>query len=308
VPLAGPGLTRVTRGVVYALTAYLLWGVFPLYFKQVQSVAPLEVLANRMLWSLAFVAALLTVLRGPQWLRELMRSRPPLGWFAPSALAVSVNWLIYIWAVNSGRIVDASLGYFINPLINVLVGALFLHERLMPAHWAAVLLAAAGVAWLTWSAGELPWIGLSLAITWSAYGLLRKRAPLGAMEGLAVETALLAPFAVAYLAWLAIREQSVLVDAFGDGRPALVAWLLLAGPITAVPLVFFAAGARRIPFATLGILQYVGPSLQLLIGVRLYGEPFEADKMIAYGAIWIALAVFSVDGVLQWRSARSKQS
>jgi len=297
----------VSRGVVFALTAYLMWGVFPLYFKQVQGVAPLEVLANRMLWSLVFVAGLLTILRGARWPRELLRNRPPIGVFVLSALAVSINWLIYIWAVNSGHIVDASLGYFINPLLNVLVGALFLHERLRPAHWVAVLLAALAVAWLTWSAGQLPWIGLTLAISFSAYGLLRKRAPLGAIEGLAVETALLAPVAIAYLAWLAFHHQSELVAAVSDGRPALVAWLLLAGPITAVPLLFFAAGARRIPFATLGILQYVGPSLQLLIGVRLYGEPFDADKLIAYGAIWIALAIFSIDGLLQWRSSKSNQ-
>ena len=297
----------MSRGVVFALTAYLLWGVFPLYFKQVQSVAPLEVLANRMVWSLVFVAGLLTILRGPRWLRDLLRDRPPIGWFVLSALAVSVNWLIYIWAVNSEHIVDASLGYFINPLLNVLIGALFLHERLRPAHWVAVLLAALAVAWLTWSAGQLPWIGLTLAISFAAYGLLRKRAPLGAIEGLAVETALLAPVAIAYLFWLAFHRESALLDALSDGRPALVVWLLLAGPITAVPLLFFAAGARRIPFATLGILQYVGPSLQLLIGVRLYGEPFEADKLIAYSAIWVALAIFSIDGLLQWRSSRSNQ-
>lgn len=297
----------MSRGVVFALTAYLLWGVFPLYFKQVQSVAPLEVLANRMLWSLVFVAGLLTILRGTRWPRDLLRDRPPIGLFVLSALAVSINWLIYIWAVNSGHIVDASLGYFINPLLNVLIGALFLHERLRPAHWVAVLLAALAVAWLTWSAGQLPWIGLTLAISFAAYGLLRKRAPLGAIEGLAVETALLAPLALAYLAWLAIHQESDFVAALSDGRPALVGWLLLAGPITAVPLLFFAAGARRIPFATLGILQYVGPSLQLLIGVRLYGEPFEADKLIAYSAIWVALAIFSIDGLLQWRASRSSQ-
>ena len=297
----------MSRGVVFALTAYLMWGVFPLYFKQVQSVAPLEVLANRMLWSLVFVAGLLTALRGTRWLRELLGSRPPIGLFTLSALAVSTNWLIYIWAVNSGHIVDASLGYFINPLLNVLIGALFLHERLRPAHWVAVLLAALAVAWLTWSAGRLPWIGLTLAISFAVYGLLRKRAPLGAIEGLAVETGLLAPVAIAYLIWITVHHESALVAAWSDGRPALIVWLLLAGPITAVPLLFFAAGARRIPFATLGILQYVGPSLQLLIGVRLYGEPFDADKLIAYGAIWVALAIFSIDGLWQWRSARSNQ-
>jgi chloramphenicol-sensitive protein RarD len=297
----------LSRGIVFALTAYLLWGVFPIYFKQVQSVAPLEVLANRMLWSLVFVAGLLTVLRGARWPRALLRERPPLGWFVLSALAISLNWLIFIWAVNSGRIVDASLGYFINPLLNVLVGALFLHERLRPAHWAAVLLAALGVGWLTWSEGRLPWIGLTLAFSFSLYGLLRKRAPLGAAEGLAVETALLAPAAGAYLLWLALRHESALVDAVSGGHLELVAWLLLSGPVTAVPLLFFAAGARRIPFATLGILQYVGPSLQLLIGVQLYGEPFDTDRLAAYGLIWIALAVFSLDGLSQWRAARAGQ-
>ena len=298
----------MSRGIVYALTAYLLWGVFPIYFKQVQSVAPLEVLANRMLWSLAFVAGLLTVLRGARWPRDLLRERPPIRWFLPSALAVSLNWLIFIWAINSGHIVDASLGYFINPLLNVLVGALFLHERLRPAHWAAVLLATLGVGWLTWSEGRLPWIGLSLAFSFSLYGLLRKRAPLGAVDGLAVETALLAPAAGAYLLWLAFRHESALVDAVINSHLALVGWLLLAGPVTAVPLLFFAAGARRIPFATLGILQYVGPTLQLLIGVRLYGEPFDAHKLLAYSLVWIALAVFSLDGLWQWRAARAGQT
>jgi chloramphenicol-sensitive protein RarD len=298
----------LSRGIVYALTAYLLWGVFPIYFKQVQTVAPLEVLANRMLWSLAFVAGLLTVLRGARWPRDLLRDRPPIGWFVLSALAVSLNWLIFIWAVNSGHIVDASLGYFINPLLNVLVGALFLNERLRPAHWAAVLLATLGVGWLTWSEGRLPWIGLSLAFSFSLYGLLRKRAPLGAVDGLAVETALLAPAAGAYLLWLAFRHESALVDALISSHLALVGWLLLAGPVTAVPLLFFAAGARRIPFATLGILQYVGPTLQLLIGVRLYAEPFDAHKLIAYSLVWIALAVFSLDGLWQWRAARARQT
>jgi chloramphenicol-sensitive protein RarD len=188
------------------------------------------------------------------------------------------------------------------------VGALFLNERLRPAHWAAVLLATLGVGWLTWSEGRLPWIGLSLAFSFSLYGLLRKRAPLGAVDGLAVETALLAPAAGAYLLWLAFRHESALVDAVISSHLALVGWLLLAGPVTAVPLLFFAAGARRIPFATLGILQYVGPTLQLLIGVRLYAEPFDAHKLIAYSLVWIALAVFSLDGLWQWRAARARQT
>jgi chloramphenicol-sensitive protein RarD len=293
----------VSRGVVFALAAYLLWGVFPIYFKQLQTVSALEVLANRMLWSVVFVAALSAVLPGTRGLRALLGDRPPLGWFALSALAVSVNWLIYIWAVNTGHIVDASLGYFINPLLNVLIGALFLHERLRPAHWVAVALAGLAVAWLTWNTGHLPWIALTLAASFATYGLLRKRAPLGAIEGLAVETALLAPIALAYLLWLGVHHESAFITALAEGRYALVGWLLLTGPVTAVPLMLFAAGARRIPFATLGILQYVGPTLQLIIGVRLYGEPFDATKLVAYGAIWVALFIFSVDGLLSWRAA-----
>jgi chloramphenicol-sensitive protein RarD len=171
-----------------------------------------------------------------------------------------------------------------------------------------VLLAAFAVAWLTWTAGRLPWIALALAGTFAAYGFLRKRAPLGAIEGLAVETALLTPLALAYLLWIGWQQQSSFAGAASSANWGLVGWLLLAGPVTAVPLLLFAAGARRISFATLGLLQYVGPSLQLLIGVRLYGEPFDAAKLAAYGLIWIALAVFSIDGVVQWRMASAARA
>jgi len=294
----------VSRGVLYALSAYVLWGVFPIYFKQVQAVPPLEVLAHRMIWSLVFVAALLTARGGSAWLHALWRRRATLGPFVPSALLVSVNWLIFIWAVNSGHIIDASLGYFINPLITVLMAALLLRERLRPLQWSAVALAAAGVAWLTWSAGHLPWIGLALALSFALYGLMKKRAPLGALQGLAVETAVMAPLALVYLAWLLARSDSVFAGALAGGQWTIVGWLLLAGPVTAVPLLLFAAGAQRIPLATLGLLQYVGPSLQLLIGVWLYHEPFDGARQIGYGIVWCALAIFSVDGLAQWRAAR----
>lgn len=292
----------MNRGVLYALGAYLLWGVFPVYFKAVQGVPATEVLAHRVLWSLVFVALLLAVLRNWHWVLKLREARV-LRTFAASALLVSVNWLIYIWAVQAGRVVDASLGYFINPLVNVLIAALFLHERLRPAQWSAVALAAAGVGWLTWQAGAPPWIGLALAASFATYGLLRKTAPLGALEGLAIETALLTPLALAWLLWLAGTGSSVFVAGFTDMASA---WqsvlLLLAGPITAVPLLLFAAGARRIPFATLGLLQYVGPTLQLLLGVFLYKEPFEPAKFAGYAAIWIALAVFSLESLwTAWR-------
>jgi chloramphenicol-sensitive protein RarD len=288
----------MNRGIAYAAAAYLLWGVFPIYFKALQQVAPLEILGHRIVWSLAVCAALLLALRRLQWLADLRRQPRVLAWFAASSILVAGNWFVYIWAVNAGRVVDASLGYFINPLVNVLIGAAFLHERLRPAQWAAVGVAAVGVAWLTWQAGALPWIGLVLALTFAVYGLLRKTAALGAVEGLALETLLLAPLAAAYLLWLAHGGHS----GFADGDAATRLLLLAAGPVTAVPLLLFAAGARRIPFSTLGLLQYLGPSLQLLIGVWLYREPF-AYRAPGYVLIWIALAVFSIEGLLQgWRS------
>jgi chloramphenicol-sensitive protein RarD len=300
----------MNRGVLYALGAYALWGVFPVYFKAVQGVPPTEVLAHRVLWSLAFVAALLLALRRWRWLPQLRDGRL-LASFAVSALLVSTNWLIYIWSVQAGHVVDASLGYFINPLVNVLIGALFLHERLRRAQWAAVGLAALGVAWLTWQAGQPPWIALALALTFALYGLLRKTAPLGALEGLALETALLGPLALAWLLWLGAHGSSVFAAAAAgdDAVPGhLVALLMLSGPITAVPLLLFAAGARRIPFATLGLLQYVGPTLQLLLGVYVYDEPFDALKLAGYAAIWIALAVFSLDALWQVWSQRTRSA
>ncbi|UCG97489.1 MAG: EamA family transporter RarD [Burkholderiales bacterium] len=288
----------MNRGIAYASAAYLLWGVFPVYFKALQGVAPLEILGHRIVWSLLVCAALLLLLRRFQWLADLRRQPRVLLWFTATSVLVAVNWFVYIWAVNAGRVVDASLGYFINPLVNVLFGALLLHERLRRAQWLAVGIAAAGVAWLTWQAGTVPWIGLVLAVSFGLYGLLRKTAALGALEGLALETLLLAPVAAAYLVWLAHSASS----GFVDGGTATRLLLLAAGPVTAVPLLLFAAGARRIPFSTLGLLQYLGPSLQLLLGVWLYGEPFAA-RAPGYLLIWIALAVFSIENLVQgWRA------
>jgi len=288
----------MNRGIAYASAAYLLWGVFPIYFKALQSVAPLEILGHRIVWSLAVCAVLLLALRRLQWLAELRRQPRVLLWFAASSILVAANWFVYIWAVTAGRVVDASLGYFINPLVNVLIGAAFLHERLRGAQWAAVGIAAVGVAWLTWQAGAVPWIGLVLALSFGLYGLLRKTAALGAIEGLTLETVLLTPVAAAYLLWLAHTGAS----GFVDGNAATRLLLAAAGPVTAVPLLLFAAGARRIPFSTLGLLQYLGPSLQLLLGVWLYHEPF-AERAPGYALIWIALAIFSIEGAVQgWRS------
>jgi chloramphenicol-sensitive protein RarD len=298
----------MNRGVLYALSAYLIWGAMPIYLKSLQSVSAFEILAHRVLWSVVFVFGLLALLRRWQWVPHLLRAPRQLGLLAVSALLVSINWVIYIWAVNAGHIVDASLGYFINPLINVLIGALLLHERLRRPQWIAVALAAAGVAWLTWQAGQVPWIGLSLALSFGFYGLLRKQASVGAIEGLAVETALLAPAAAAWLLWLALHGQSQFFNALSSGPSSLVLLLVLAGPITAIPLMLFAAGARRIPFATLGLLQYAGPTVQMLVGVHLYGEEFGGTKLAGYALIWLALAVFSGDMLLRGWRARNADS
>jgi chloramphenicol-sensitive protein RarD len=288
----------MNRGIAYASAAYLLWGVFPLYFKALQDVAPLEILGHRIVWSLAVCAALLLLLRRLHWLADLRRQPRVVLWFVASSMLVAINWFVYIWAVNAGRVVDASLGYFINPLVNVLIGAALLHERLRGAQWIAVGAAATGVSWLTWQAGAVPWIGLVLALSFGLYGLLRKTAALGAIEGLTLETLLLAPIATAWLVWLAHTGQS----GFAQGGTTTRLLLAAAGPVTAAPLLLFAAGARRIPFSTLGLLQYLGPSLQLLIGVFLYNEPF-AERAPGYVLIWIALAAFSIEGLVHgWRS------
>jgi chloramphenicol-sensitive protein RarD len=287
---------EVNRGIVYALVAYTLWGFFPVYLKALAAVPAPEILAHRMLWSLVFVGALLAIRRRWDWVRTVVREPRVLRWFVASATVVTVNWGVYIWAVNADRVVDSSLGYFINPLVNVLIGAAFLHERLRPAQWVAVACAASGVLWLTVQAGEPPWVGLVLGVSFGIYGLLRRTAALGALEGLALETLLLVPLALGYLVWLTLHDRNVFLAA----SPTLQLLLLAAGPATALPLLFFAAGARRIPFSTLGLLQYVGPTLQLILGVWLYHEPFPPAKIAGYAAIWVALLIYSAEGL--WRS------
>ncbi len=283
-------------GMLYAAAAYILWGLFPLYFKALQAVPAQQILTHRIVWSLLLLMVVLTVRHQWAWLRTLASQPKVLAGFAASALLLSTNWFIYIWAVNSGRVVDSSLGYFMNPLVNVLLGYLILGERLRVVQWSAVALAGCGVAWLTWQSGHPPWIGLTLAVSFGIYGLLRKTAALGALEGLSLETMLLFPFALAYLIWLTVHQQNAFLNV-----PAVSQWLLVAaGPITAIPLLLFAAGARRIPLATLGLLQYLGPSLQLTLGVWLYHEPFGRDRLIGFMAIWAALVVYSGEGL--WRA------
>lgn len=286
----------VNSGVVYAFLAFAIWGLFPLYFKSLHQVGATEILAHRMTWSMLFLLVVLTLRRQWSWLTPVVRDQRLVGRFGASAVLLAANWGIYIWAVNAGHIVEASLGYFINPLINVLFGLAFLGERLRPIQWLAVALAAAGVVWLTYQAGHLPWISLALALTFAGYGLLRKTARLGALEGLALETLILCPVALLYLLWLWITGASGFIAAQTSVRVLIAA----GGPLTAVPLLLFAAGARQIPLSMLGLVQYVTPTLQLLIGILVYREPFGSAQLVGYGAIWAALAIYSTEGI--WRA------
>jgi chloramphenicol-sensitive protein RarD len=287
-------------GIFYAALAYTAWGLFPLFFKQLLGVNALEVVMHRTVWSLAFVLCLLLVLRRWAWLRPLRQQPRVLGAFALSATLLVANWTVYVWAVQNDHVLDASLGYFILPLVNVALGFVFLHERPRPGQWVAVAVAAAGVLWLTVQAGRLPWVAVLLALTFGFYGLLRKVAPLGALEGLALETLLLAPFAAGLLAWWAWQGRGALVQ----GDAATLGWLVLAGPITAIPLLLFAAGARRVSMATLGLLQYIAPSMLLLLGVWLYGEAFDARRAVGFVLIWVALLVYSAEG--WWASTQRR--
>ena len=282
----------MNSGVAFSLGAYLIWGVLPLYLHQLASVSAPEVLAHRIVWSLATVTVLLALRRGLRPLMAQLR-QPRLVWpFLLSALMISCNWMLYIWSIDSGHVVDASLGYFINPLVNVLAGALFFRERLRRLQKLSLVVAAAGVAYLTWQAGHPPWIGLALATTFSAYGLIRKTAALGAVDGFWLETATLAPFALAYAVWLGGRGELALLHA--DTRTVLL--LLCAGPVTTLPLLFYAAGARRLPFSLLGVLQYVSPTLQWLIGITVFHEAFDLHKGIGFAAIWLALLIYLAQG------------
>lgn len=284
-------------GIAYATLAFVMWGLFPLYFRQIATVPPLEVVLHRSAWSLLFLLVVLALLRRFGWLRELASQPRRLGLFALSALLLSINWLVYVYAVHSGQVVQASLGYFVNPIVNVLLGVLVLHERLNRVQWAAVGLAALGVLWLTLHAGRLPWIALVLALSFGLYGLMRKTASLGALEGFALETMLLAPVVLPLLAWWTLRGSG----AMGQGDHALDAWLMLGGPLTALPLLLFAAGARRLPLATVGLLQYLSPTIQLALGVWIFGEAFDRQRLVGFGFIWAALAIYSLDG---WRRSR----
>ena len=288
-------------GVLSAGCAFLMWGVFPLYLKTLKAIPPLEILSHRVFWSFIMLALILTLRHQWGWITSIKKNPRITAAFIASASMLAINWVVYIWSINHDRIVDASLGYFIAPLFNVLFGVM-LGERLRLWQWISVGLAATGVAWLIISAGQLPWIGLTLAFTFGLYGLLRKTASLGALEGLTLETLVMLPLSALFLLLPESGSSHAFVNAGINNSLLLIA----AGPVTAIPLLLFAYGARRIPLSLVGILQYIGPTIQLLLGIYLYNEAFSSTKLIGYGLIWCALGLYSIESLWQaWRhSAR----
>ena len=289
---------RTRAGLLLGLSAYLLWGVLPLYFKAVDHVGALEIVSHRIVWSLVFLGALVTVWRKWPTIRAAATTPRVALTLAATAVLIGINWLVYIYAVVSDNVLEGSLGYYLNPLVNVLLGVVLLKERLTRAQKAAVFLAAAGVAILAAGAGGAIWISLTLAASFALYGYLRKVAPVDSLEGLSIETALLAPLALGFILWLgASGDAAFPADALTN------ALLVLGGAVTAIPLLLFTAAARRLPYSTLGFLQYVAPSLQFLLAVLVFGEPLTAAHVVCFAAIWTALAIFVFEGLRTGRAA-----
>jgi chloramphenicol-sensitive protein RarD len=286
-------VTTTRRGTLYGAGAYLLWGLFPLYWPLLEPAGAVEVLAHRILWSLAVVVVLLAALRRLPQLLAVLRDRGRMWRLSLAAVVIAVNWGTYIWGVTHGRVVETSLGYFVNPIVTVLLGVLVLGERLRRLQWAALALAALAVVLLTVVNGRPPWIALVLALSFGSYGLLKKTAAVGAVEGLGVETVVLLVPAGAYVAWLSAGGAGTFTG-HGSGHASLLA---LSGVVTAVPLLLFGAAATRVPLTTLGVLQYLAPTLQFLIGVLLDDEPMPPGKLLGFALVWLALALFTSESV-----------
>jgi chloramphenicol-sensitive protein RarD len=290
------------KGVLAAAVAYTLWGILPVYWTAIQTVPALEILCHRLVWSLALLALLLAVRRQWAWLRQVHKRPRLLLTSLGSASLLGVNWLTYIWAVNAGHVVDSSLGYFINPLVSVLLGVLFLRERLRPWQIIAMGLAALGVLLFTLGLGAFPWIAFTLAGTFGFYGLLRKTAPLGSLEGFSLEMAALFPPALAYL----VHLESAGTASFAHAGTVTSLLLALTGVVTTVPFLLFASAARRVTLATVGIMQYIAPTLQFLLGVFFYREPVSPARLVGFAAIWLALLLYSAEGFLEERRRRAR--
>ena len=281
------------KGVLAGIGAYTLWGLFPIYWRLLEQVPAIEILAHRIVWSLAFVALILLIQRDWHWTKEVLHNRRTLLTYSLAAVLLSINWFTYIWAVNAGYVVEASLGYFINPLVNFMLGVIFFGEKLRGGQVAAVLLAVLGVVYLTLSYGSLPWIALVLAFSFGAYGLIKKTASLESMHGFSLETAVLFLPALAFLFY----RNANGVGAFMHQDTITTLLLILAGPVTSVPLLLFGFAARTIPLSMLGFIQYITPTLQFMLGVFVYNEPFPLSRLVGFCMIWLALILYSIEGV-----------
>ena len=293
-----PAHREARQGLWFAIASFVLWGLMPLYWL----VPSLQIVAHRVVWSTLLVVAWLLWTQGRGWLRTAL-ARPRAAWMlALSSLLIGSNWALYIWAVNAGHVVESSLGYFINPLLNVLLGVAFLHERLSRAQWVSVALAVVGVAWLTIQFGQLPWIAICLALSFALYGLLRKLLSIDAVAGLGVESVYLFAPALLMLLWVEAHGQGGFFGAWGSGVDAL---LIFGGALTALPLIGFAYAVRRVNLSTVGLIQYIAPTLQFLSGVFFFHEAFDRDRLVGFAFIWAGLVVFAGDG---WRRVRQRSA
>lgn len=289
------------RGGLAAALCYFCWGVVVLYWRELATVNAVELIAHRIVGSLLLLVGLMMVRGELDELRTALASRAAVIANATTSVLITANWLVYVWAVTHGYVIEASLGYFMVPLISVALGRLVLHERLRPMQWAAICCAGAGVGFQIVQLGRIPWIALCLAATFGLYGLLRKRSPLGSLTGLAVETALMAPLAFAYLVWRHFSGQGAL----GRAEPSIQALILCAGVVTSVPLLLFAYGAKRIRLSTLGLLQYISPTVQFAIGIWVYHEAFSRERAWTFAFIWAGLAIYTVDNLWAQQKPRA---
>lgn len=293
-----------SKGLTAAATAFAVWGVFPLYFHALSQVPAGQIIAQRIAWSCLFVLGWLWLRGELGGLRAALRDRGVVLRLTATATLITLNWLTYVWGVEHGRVVETSLGYFIGPLVNVLLGVVILSEKLTRTQWTAVALATLGVAYLTVMAGALPWIALTLAVSFALYGFLRKLVKIEALPGLATETLLLAPLAVGYLLWC----ESMGVGALGHMGTWTDVLLVAGGPVTAIPLFLFAYGTRLLPYSTIGVLQYIAPSLQFMCGVFLLHEPFDRTRATGFVVIWAALIIYAGEGIRLSRKQQQQQA
>ena len=293
-----------TSALIAAIAAFVTWGLVPVYWKLLQSIPATQILAHRFVWTCLFMTLLLSWQRRWPEVLSNIRSRRTALFCVASGVAIAINWFVFIWAVNAGHVLETSLGYFMTPLVNVLFGALFLRERLTRAQLVSVLLAGLAVAYLTFGFGRLPWVALTLCMSFGLYGLFRKVSGAASITGLFLETTTVLPLALAYLIFLAGTQALQ----FGSTTPALSLLLISTGIVTGVPLLWFAHAARHLRLTTLGFLQYLAPSCTFFLGVFVYHEPFRRGQLLTFVMIWIALAIFTIDALVRWRSAQTSTS